>query len=177
MKKTAKQQKPGSEKSWRRGWIFPLAVLGVYLAGFLFAPETILEAAHRSGSILRQVAVPISVACVMIILLNRFLSPKQAARFLGQGAGIRGILFSSLAGIVSMGPVYAWYPLLLTLKEKGVSTFHIANFIACRSIKPVLLPVLIASFGWLYATTFLVFSLAAALLAAVVVSLAAGWEE
>jgi len=160
-------------KGWKplRPWLFPLAIACLYLAGFLFAPEKAAEAARRSGIILRQIAVPIGVAIAMMVLLNRFLSPALAAKYLGKQSGMRGVAFSSLAGILSMGPVYAWYPLMTTLKEKGVSTFHLANFISCRSIKPVLIPVLLAYFGWLYSVTFLLANFIAALFVAGVVSL------
>jgi uncharacterized membrane protein YraQ (UPF0718 family) len=153
-----------------KSWIFPLAILGLYVAGFLFAPGKITEALHKSIVILGQVVGPISLAIVMMVLLNRFLSPALTAKFLGKQSGIRGIVLSSLAGITSMGPIYAWYPLLATIKEKGVSTFHIANFMACRSIKPVLIPVLLTYFGWMYTTMFLLTSLVAALLVATIVS-------
>jgi len=106
------------------------------------------------------------------VVFNRFLSPVLVTRFLGQSAGLRGVLFSSLAGILSMGPIYAWYPLFKNLKEKGASAFHVANFIGCRSIKPVLLPVMVAYFGWEFTLLFMAMSLVAALMTAGVVSVA-----
>ena len=70
-----------------------------------------------------------------------------------------------------MGPVYAWYPLLKTMKEKGTVNFHLANFIGSRSIKPVLLPVLVGYLGWRLAGVFILACFAASLLAACIVSL------
>lgn len=160
------------DNGWKllRPWLFPLAIACLYIVGFGLVPEKTAEAVQRSGTILHQIAGPIGVAIVMMVLLNRFLSPAYAAKYLGKQSGLRGIVLSSLAGIASMGPVYAWYPLLTTLKEKEVSTFHIANFISCRSIKPVLIPVLLAYFGWLYSVMFLFANLCAALFVATVVS-------
>jgi len=59
-------------------------------------------------------------------------------------------VLSLVAGIISMGPIYAWYPLLKNLREKGAGTCPIAIFLYSRSIKPFLLPVMIAYFGWVY---------------------------
>jgi len=50
-----------------------------------------------------------------------------------------------------MGPVYAWYPLLKELREKGAAHSLTAIFINSRAIKPFLLPVMISYFGLGYA--------------------------
>jgi len=66
-------------------------------------------------------------------------------------SGIKGLMLSSAAGIISMGPVYAWYPLLKELREKGAAHSLTAIFINSRAIKPFLLPVMISYFGLGYA--------------------------
>jgi uncharacterized membrane protein YraQ (UPF0718 family) len=91
---------------------------------------------------------------VLLVLVNLFLKPTHINRFLGKGAGIRGYLFAAIAGIVSTGPVFAWYPLLAKLKEKGVTHALIAVFLGNRAVKPFLLPVMIAYFGWAYTIIF-----------------------
>ena len=57
---------------------------------------------------------------------------------------------SAVAGIISTGPIYAWYPLLKDLREKGAGESSIAKFLYNRAVKPFLLPVMIGYFGWLY---------------------------
>ena len=155
-----------------RPWLFPLGVICLYGLGLLFVPESIDRSVHVCVSIFRQLALPIGLALVTMVVFNRFLSPALVPRFLGRSAGFKGVLFSSLAGILSMGPVYAWYPLFKTLKEKGASAFHVANFIGCRSIKPVLLPVMVAYFGWEFTLVFILMSFFGVLLVACVVSFA-----
>ncbi len=157
--------------SLTRLWLFPLGVASLYGLGIMFAPESTYLALHKSGIIFRQLVWPIFLTIVMMVILNRFLSPAVVTRFLGQSAGIKSIFLSSLAGILSMGPVYAWYPLLKNLKNKGASQFHIANFIGNRSIKPVLLPVLVMSWGQYFTVLFVLTNLIGALLVAYVVSL------
>ena len=76
----------------------------------------------------------------MMIVLNLFIAPSHVSRFLGRRAGITGVLLSSVAGILSMGPVVAWLPFLAAIREKSASDFHVANFLSSRAVKPVLLP-------------------------------------
>jgi uncharacterized membrane protein YraQ (UPF0718 family) len=154
-----------------RPWLFPLGVVCLYGIGLLLAPENTEKAFDKSCSIFRQLALPICFCLIMMVALNRFLSPKTVTQFLGKSSGIKGLFISSLAGILSMGPVYAWYPLLKTMKEKGTTNFHLANFIGCRSIKPVLLPVLVGYLGWRFAGLFVLACLAGAFLVACIVSL------
>lgn len=155
-----------------RPWLFPLGVGCIYGLGFFVAPEKISASATMCVSICRQLALPISLALVVMVVFNRFLSPALVTRFLGRSAGMKGLIFSSLAGILSMGPIYAWYPLFKNLRDKGASVFHVANFMGCRAIKPVLLPVMVAYFGWGFTLLFMGMSLVGALSVAAVVSVA-----
>ncbi len=152
-----------------RPWLLPMGVIILYGLGLISAPESTLKALSISGSIFKQLILPICLVLVMMVVLNRFLSPATITNFLGQNAGIKGIFLSSLAGILSMGPVYAWYPLLKNFMDKGASKFHIANFIGSRSIKPFLLPVLAAYWGWRFALIFILISLAGSLIVACIV--------
>jgi len=85
-----------------------------------------------------------------MVLLNLFLKPQHIAEFLGKRGGIQGVLLTVTTGIISMGPIYAWYPLLKELRERGVSNSLITIFLGNRAVKPLLLPVLISYFGWAY---------------------------
>ena len=152
-------------------WLFPLGCAVLYAMAYAYDPGKTILSLRACGRICTQLWLPLCVALTMMILLNRFLSPSLASRFLGREAGARGVLFSMVAGIVSMGPIYAWYPLFATLKEKGASSFCIANFVCCRSVKLALIPVLIGYFGWHLTGLFLLMTLVAALLTAACVGL------
>ncbi|MEA3442556.1 MAG: hypothetical protein U9R04_03580 [Chloroflexota bacterium] len=85
-----------------------------------------------------------------MLILNLLLKPVHIVKFLGTKSSIKGFLLSATAGIISMGPIYAWYPLLKELREKGAGLFPIAVFLYCRAVKPFLLPIMISYFGWQY---------------------------
>ncbi|NDV23810.1 hypothetical protein [Desulfovibrio sp. JC022] len=155
-------------------WIFPLGVTSIYGLCQLHDPQSTARAIEVSKTLFTQLGLPICIVLVMMTLINRYLNPASVARFLGSKTGIKGVFLSGLAGILSMGPIYAWYPLFKSLKEKGASTFIIANFIGCRSVKPVLLPIMLAYFGWQFSTVFVLINLLGAMGTAYVVGVVCG---
>jgi uncharacterized membrane protein YraQ (UPF0718 family) len=147
---STKSPAPKNVRPVARMVLFPVAMLIIY--GILFAvmPDKASLALISSGNIFLNMLIPLCLVFAIMILLNLFLKPAQIARLLGRGAGIKGILLPAAAGIISTGPIYAWYPLLRDLKEKGAGNSPIAIFLYNRAVKPFLLPVMIAYFGWVY---------------------------
>lgn len=143
-------QESKSPRPVTRMFLFPAVILAIY--GILFAamPDRASLALKSSGNIFLNMLIPLCLVLVLMILLNLFLKPVQIARFLGKGAGIKGVLLSAAAGIISTGPIYAWYPLLKDLRRKGAGNSPIAIFLYNRAVKPFLLPVMIGYFGWAY---------------------------
>jgi len=137
--------------------LFPLSVLGLYLLLWHVAPEKTILAMRSSIGVFSHVLLPLGMVFLVMIVLNLFLKPPDLAKFLGKGTAIPKNLFSAFAGIISAGPIYAWYPLLKDLREKGAEPSLIAVFLVNRAVKPFLLPMMISFFGWTYvlALTFL----------------------
>jgi len=160
-----------------RRWAFLLFVTAVYAVLLLAAPSRALAALRASSRVLLQVAIPLSVAFALMFLINLLMKPAHVACFMGSGAGLKGVVLSTAAGIFSMGPIYAWYPLLKSLREKGASVFHLANFLSNRAVKPYLLPLMVFYFGWVFALTLSVLTVLGSLLVATVVALLAGPER
>jgi len=131
-------------------YLFPVAVLIVYGILFAIMPDRAFLALKSSGNILLNMLMPLGLVLVLMLLLNLFLKPAYIVRFLGKGSGAKGILLPVAAGIISTGPIYVWYPLLKELREKGAGNSPIAIFLYNRAVKPFLLPVMIAYFGWEY---------------------------
>ena len=131
-------------------FLFPVAVLVVYGILLAITPDRAFLALKSSGNILLNMLMPLGLVFVLMLLLNLFLKPTHIVRFLGKGAGAKGILLPVAAGIISTGPIYVSYPLLKELREKGAGNSPIAIFLYNRAVKPFLLPVMIAYFGWEY---------------------------
>ena len=138
------------KKAPTRMFIFPACVLVIYGILFTINPDNTLMALKTSIHLLFIIAQPLVFVFVTMLVLNLFVKPAQIVRLFGKGVRIKGIVLSVVAGIISMGPIYAWYPLLKNLKEKGTGNCPIAIFLYSRAVKPFFLPVMIAYFGWAY---------------------------
>jgi len=86
------------------------------------------------------------VFIIMVITLLLF-KPDKIKKYLGKKSGIKGMLLTSVAGILSVGPAYLWYPLIADLKEDGMREKLITIFIYNRAIKLQLFPLMIFYFG------------------------------
>ena len=133
-----------------RAIFFPGIVLIFYGLLLIITPEKAFVAIKSSAQMFLRLCIPLSLVFILMLVLNLYLKPADIVSFIGKGSGIRGKFISALAGIISIGPIYAWYPLLKDLKEKGAANDLIAVFLNNRAIKPFLLPVMISYFGWAY---------------------------
>jgi hypothetical protein len=157
--------------------IFPLAIIVAYGIVYIFIPDKIALAIINSLNTFSALIIPICLVFLLMLLLNYFLRPAQVAKFMGKEAGVRAIIFSAVAGIISVGPIYAWYPLLKDLKEKGAGNALIAIFLGSRAVKPFLLPVMIKYFGWIFVLVLTVFMVLGAIIGGGIVGLLSEEEK
>ncbi|HMB17357.1 MAG TPA: permease [Candidatus Paceibacterota bacterium] len=130
------------------GIIFFLLVIFVYL-GFLFInPSLISESFEVFFDLLIKIAPVLIFVFALMFGFNLFIKPKTVQKYLGQERGFTGWLVSIVGGIISMGAIYMWYPLLADLRKKGMSDAFIVAFLYNRSIKLPLLPFLVYYFGF-----------------------------
>ena len=75
-------------------------------------------------------------------------------RHLGKEAGLGGWVLTIGCGVLSAGPLFAWYPLLAELRAKGVSNALLSAFLYSRALKLPLLPLMVHYFGPAYTALF-----------------------
>ena len=121
---------------------------------YLKFPYVFYESVLETYLILLRVIPILALVFVFIFLFNLFIKPDKIRMHFGQQAGTRGWIFSIVAGIFCMGPVYLWYPLLSDLREKGMRTSFVSTFLYNRSIKLPLIPIMIHYFGFTYTLIF-----------------------
>ena len=131
-----------------RGKYFFGVVTALYGVLFFVNSERALAALQKSSAVLLQILPIIAVVILFTALINYFFQPRQVARHLGRESGIRAWLWSLLAGVISHGPMYAWYPMLEDLRSHGMRDGLIVVFFYSRAIKLPLLPMMIDYFGW-----------------------------
>ena len=156
------------------GWIFLLAVGGLYgLAGAL-NPAVAAEALASCESLLLRIVPALALVFGLLFLLSLFLDRNWLIRHLGRAGGLGGWGLAIVCGVLSAGPLYVWYPLLGELKEKGMSGALIAAFLYSRSLKLPLLPLMVHYFGLGYTVALSVCIVAFSVLSGLIVRGLAG---
>ena len=146
-------------------FVFPAFIIGIYAILLVFFPDKTYVAMRHSGHIFLNLVVPLILVFALMAAVNLFLDPARITRFLGKDAGLRGVVFSAAAGIISTGPIYAWYPLLRELRQKGARNSLLVIFLGNRAVKPLLIPVMITYFGWEYVLVLTLFTMTGAVAA------------
>ena len=136
-------------------------IIGYILLLFLDNSNTIL-ALQKSGEILKKIAPIFILIIILTALINYFLKPKQIMKHFGKESGAKGVFYALIGGILSHGPMYAWYGMLEDMRTHGLRDGLIATFLYSRAIKLPLLPFMVDMFGWLFTVVIIVYILLAA---------------
>jgi len=139
------------------GFIFFIAVVIGYIIVAFINPSLVLVSFNNFFELLVKIAPILVFVFSLIFLFNLLIKPKTVRKYLGHEKGLSGWVVSILGGIISMGAIYMWYPLLADLRKKGMSDALISTFLYNRSIKVPLLPFLIHYFGFVYTALLTVF--------------------
>ncbi len=130
-----------------RGQYLLLCVVILYGALFFVNSHSAQMAMQKSSAILLKI-LPIFIFVIFFTtLLNFLLQPKKITRHLGKDSGVKGWFWALTAGIISHGPMYAWYPLIEDLRNHGMKDGLTVVFFAARTIKIPLLPMMVDYFG------------------------------
>jgi len=129
-------------------WWFLIGMVICYLVLLIFNFNIAIQALNQAWGIFKSIILIIFFVFILIYLSHLFLKPKQVAKILGQNSGFKGWLIAILAGLISMGPIYAWFPLLKNLRRKGMRNALLVAFLDNRAVKIPLLPMMILYFGW-----------------------------
>lgn len=139
-----RQKKP---KSSNTQWYF-LSLVGLtYLILRFVKSEIVLNSLITSKNIFLKILPALGVIFVVMMLVNYFISQKTVKKYLGVSSGPKRWAIAVVSGIISTGPIYAWYPLLNDLRKKGLGYGFIATFMYNRAVKIPLLPLLIYYFS------------------------------
>ncbi len=130
-------------------WYFPIAVSFFYLAFFFFSPRIFFSSITFFSKVFLQIIPIFLLILILMSLINYFITPKFMVKHM-QGKGLKKWAFVIIAGVLSAGPIYMWYPLLAELKDKGLNYGMIACFLYNRAIKIPLLPLMAMYFSWKY---------------------------
>jgi uncharacterized membrane protein YraQ (UPF0718 family) len=131
-------------KNIRKVWFFPISVVILYLIIWTIDSAKVMESFQSAINIFIKIMPTLLLVFALMALTNYFIAPKTLANWLNKK---HGWLVAIVAGIISTGPIYMWYPMLQDLQRHGVRNGLIATFLYNRAIKPALLPLIIVYFG------------------------------
>ena len=130
-----------------KGLKFLYLVIIAYLVLFFIEQKNALSSLQKAFDILYQL-LPIFLFIILIMtLINYFLKPKQIIKHFGKESGAKGVIYALLAGIISHGPMYAWYGMIQELREHGAKESLLIIFFYARAIKIPMLPFMLGIFG------------------------------
>ena len=133
-----------------KGIKFLIIVLILYIILLLSDTTHALSGLQKAGSILLSLLPLFLLIITLTALINYFLKPKQIIKHFGKESGAKGVLYAIIGGIISHGPMYAWYGMLQDMRSHGLKDGLIATFMYARAVKLPLLPFMVDLFGLLF---------------------------
>lgn len=140
------------QSTWFSGksWGFLLVVILLYGVVGYYDMGLARETATTFSNILVNILPVLGLVFSLIFISHLVLSPKRIRSYVGTESGIEGWVLAIFTGILSTGPVYAWYALLADLGRQGMKRSLIAVFLYNRAVKLPLIPLLIHYFSFAY---------------------------
>jgi len=139
--------KKQGKKSSNVQWYFLTAVAITYIVLLVVKTDVAVDSLSVSGNIFLKILPALGIIFGVMTLINLFVNKKTVKKYLGTSSGIKRWPIAVVSGVISTGPIYAWYPLLNDLKKKGLDYGFIATFLYNRAVKLPLLPLLIYYFS------------------------------
>ena len=125
----------------------------LYVWAFIASPDKALSGLQYALNSFIGV-LPTLVAVFLVIgLFNVFIDKKKVAALLGPGAGLKGLLLAGLIGSILVGPVYAVFPLIQTVREHGARWAVIGAVLTSWAVKIPMIPMEVAMLGWKFSVT------------------------
>lgn len=114
-----------------------VAVATAYVVLFIAAPSTGISAVKNSLYYFKEMLIIMPVIMLLTALLEAWIPKKTIQKHLGKGSGIKGGLFAFLLGSFSAGPIYAAFPVSVTLLKKGASVSNIVILLSTWAVVKV----------------------------------------
>lgn len=156
-----------------RGKYFFLAVVCLYVILLVWDFSSAQVALYKGMHVLVKIVPILMVVIICTAALNAALRPRQIVKHLGKESGYKGWCLALFAGVISHGPMYAWYPMIEELRRHGMHDRLIVTFFYSRAIKLPLLPLMVDYFGLLFTCILSFYILLGALLQGAIYSVLA----
>jgi uncharacterized membrane protein YraQ (UPF0718 family) len=165
------KQAKGDSHSTKGPWIFMGITVLLFLTVYLFDKGKAGEVAIRFYHLALEILPMLAIVFALMVLINLFLKTSTLVKYMGEGSGVKGWLFAIVTGIISVGAIYLWFPILKSMREKGVKPGLIATFLYNRGIKLNWLPLMVLYFGMKYVVVLTMVTVLVSVLQGVIIDL------
>jgi uncharacterized membrane protein YraQ (UPF0718 family) len=143
-----------------RRYAFFLVTVVMMLVLFLINPVWGKDAALLTTKSLREMILIIPPIFILLGLLDVWVPREILMRYMGTGAGVKGVILSLLIGSAAAGPLYGAFPVAAVLMKKGASFTNILIFMGAWSTTKIPMVLFeVSSLGLKFAITRLMVSL------------------
>jgi len=105
------------------------SVIAVNLILLLWSPSLVEVSVTKSLSFLKEVLLILPPVMVLMGLLDVWVPRQMVEAHLGHDAGLRGAFFAILLGTAAAGPLYAAFPIAISLRNKGARVANVVIFL------------------------------------------------
>jgi uncharacterized membrane protein YraQ (UPF0718 family) len=106
-----------------------LSVVAVNLILTFWNPTLAELSVTKSLSFLKEVLLILPPVMVLMGLLDVWVPRQMVETHLGHDAGLRGAGFAILLGTAAAGPLYAAFPIAISLRNKGARLANVVIFL------------------------------------------------
>jgi len=149
--------------SWK-GVKFLSFVVIAYVILFVIDSAKGVAALFKMFAILKILLPIFMVVIILMALISYLTQGKSKLENLAKQSGAKGWFWALFIGLLSHGPMYAWYPVLQELRNKGLRDGYIAAFFYARAVKLPLLPLMVDYFGLAFTIVLTIYIILASLL-------------
>ncbi len=116
-------------KALLKSYGFFLAIVGVNLLLVLHRPDLVQLSALNALRFLWQVLLVVPLVMVLIALFDEWVPRKLVEARIGPSSGALGAALAILLGTAAAGPLYAAFPIALSLQQKGARLANLVIFL------------------------------------------------
>lgn len=157
---------------------FFLAAFFIMVVITAFNPTIGIKAIGITGFSLKEMALVIPPVFILLGLLDVWVPRETMMKYMGEGAGLKGIILAFLLGSAAAGPLYGAFPIAGVFMKKGVKFSNILIFIGAWSTTKI--PMLLfelSALGKAFALTRLLVNIPGIIVIAYLLTALASQEE
>ncbi len=132
-------------KGLKKWWLF-LAIAALDLSGLIWNPDVALAAGRSSRDFLLEIAGILPPVLILLGLFDAWVPRKLVEDHIGPDSGLKGAFLSIMLGSLAAGPLFAAFPVALSLQKKGARIGNIAIFLGAWAAIKVPMILLEASY-------------------------------